>query len=643
MTVRTQKAGSNVNAPESGASMAPNFRGAQPDPRVVLMTTSPMAVRAFFQPQIRFLASTGFDMHVISSPGGELDECRRNLGLPMHAVTMHRHISPLADLAALLRLARKVRQLRPLIVHTHTPKAGLLGMLAARLAGVPIRIYTINGFRFSTTTGLRRTILIAADKLGCALATDVFCVSDSLRQQAVTLGVCCTGKARTLGDGGSHGVNTAAFDPDLFGAQHRSDTRDAYGLPHDATVLGYIGRLVRDKGIRELSAAWKVLREEFPGLRLLLCGSPEQEDALPPETLRDLRSDSRVCAPGEIRGNMAAIYAAIDICVLPSYREGLPNSVLEAQAMRVPVVATRITGTADALRDGVTGLLVAPRDPVDLARALRMLIQDSDLRSRMGAAGRGFVSLHFEERRHSELLAEEYRTLLAARSPRNSAENRVVPPLPGVGRMFKRAADIFVSMSILALSSPLLVAIGIALRRSTGATAILRQMRAGLEGRPFAMYKLRTMTEARDEFGKLLPDSQRLTRLGLMVRAASLDELPQLWNILRGDMSMVGPRPLFAKYLPRYTSYQNRRHEVRPGITGWAQINGRNALTWEEKFDLDVWYVDHHSFWLDLKILARTVRKVLRGDGISQAGNATMPEFLGTAADNSPEGTRSWI
>jgi lipopolysaccharide/colanic/teichoic acid biosynthesis glycosyltransferase/glycosyltransferase involved in cell wall biosynthesis len=621
---------SKLSGVERGASPVQTGMCARMDPRVVFMTTSPKALRSFFQTQIRFLSSAGFGIQVISSPGDELEDCRWNLGLPMHAIRMHRRISPLADLAALVRLVLKLRQLRPAMVHTHTPKAGLLGMLAARLAGVPIRIYTINGLRFSTTSGLRRKILMAADKLGCALATDVFCVSRSLSQQAVALGVCSTSKVRTLGSGGSHGVDTGVFDPGLFSSEDRRDTRARFSLPQDAVVLSYIGRLVRDKGIIELSAAWKVLREEFPTLRLLLCGPPEEEDPLPPETLRELQRDSRVCMTGVIRSNMAAIHAVTDICVLPSYREGLPNIALEAQAMRVPVVATRIPGTIDAVRGGVTGLLVAPRDPVDLARALRRLIQDGELRTQMGAAGREFVSQHFEERRLSELLASEYRRLLAARCPRLSAVNRSVPRLPRVGRIFKTAFDTLAAAAVLALSAPLLVPIGIALRRSTGATAILRQTRAGLGGRPFTMYKLRTMTEARDEFGNLLPDPHRLTLLGRAARAISLDELPQLWNVLRGEMSLVGPRPLIVRYLSRYNSSQARRHDVRPGITGWAQVNGRNTLSWEKKFALDVWYVDNWSLWLDCKILCMTLMKVLSRADVSPAGQPTPPEFTGS-------------
>jgi len=168
------------------------------------------------------------------------------------------------------------------------------------------------------------------------------------------------------------------------------------------------------------------------------------------------------------------------------------------------------------------------------------------------------------------------------------------------------------------------------------------QSRVGINERVFAFYKFRTMTCVRDLTGKLLADEQRLTTLGRFLRNTSLDELPQLWNVLKGDMSLVGPRPLLPEYLARYTAFQRRRHDVKPGITGWAQINGRNALTWEQKFDLDVWYVDHWSVWLDVRIMWLTVLKVVRGDGISQAGHATMPEFIGSQASES--GTnRAWV
>jgi lipopolysaccharide/colanic/teichoic acid biosynthesis glycosyltransferase len=163
---------------------------------------------------------------------------------------------------------------------------------------------------------------------------------------------------------------------------------------------------------------------------------------------------------------------------------------------------------------------------------------------------------------------------------------------------------------------------------------LFQQIRIGFGEKPFTFLKFRTMREAYDSRGMLLPDERRMTAVGLLLRSSSLDELPQLWNVLKGDMSLVGPRPLLPEYLPRYTAFQRRRHEVKPGITGWAQVNGRNALTWEEKFDFDVWYVDHRSVWLDFKILWMTLRKVVCGDGISQKGHATMPEFLGSQSQS---------
>jgi sugar transferase EpsL len=165
-----------------------------------------------------------------------------------------------------------------------------------------------------------------------------------------------------------------------------------------------------------------------------------------------------------------------------------------------------------------------------------------------------------------------------------------------------------------------------------GSPVLFRQQRPGQHGRPFTIYKFRTMSDVRDGQGNLLPDAGRLTPFGRFLRRTSLDELPELFNVLKGEMSLVGPRPLLTEYLDRYTLEQARRHEVRPGITGWAQVNGRNALTWEQKFALDVWYVDHLSFWLDLKILALTGWKVLRCEGISQTGHATMEEFFGSAS-----------
>lgn len=196
--------------------------------------------------------------------------------------------------------------------------------------------------------------------------------------------------------------------------------------------------------------------------------------------------------------------------------------------------------------------------------------------------------------------------------------------------MLKRMLDVTGAGLGLLVLSPVVLGTALLVRRRLGSPVLFRQQRPGLHGRPFAMLKFRTMTDARDAQGNLLSDAERLTPFGRFLRSTSLDELPELLNVLKGDMSLVGPRPLLISYLPLYTPEQARRHEVKPGITGWAQINGRNAISWEDKFALDVWYVDNRSLWLDIRILALTVWKVLRREGISAANDATMPVFRGS-------------
>ncbi len=195
----------------------------------------------------------------------------------------------------------------------------------------------------------------------------------------------------------------------------------------------------------------------------------------------------------------------------------------------------------------------------------------------------------------------------------------------------KRVVDVIVSSLGILLFSPILLGVALVIRLKMGTPVFFRQVRPGLQGKPFTMFKFRTMVDARDAKGNLLSDTDRLTIFGQFLRRTSLDELPELYNVIKGEMSLVGPRPLLMQYLDRYTPEQARRHEVKPGITGWAQINGRNAITWEEKFAYDVWYVEHYSFWLDLKIMALTVWKVLKREGISQAGETTMSEFMGSS------------
>lgn len=202
-----------------------------------------------------------------------------------------------------------------------------------------------------------------------------------------------------------------------------------------------------------------------------------------------------------------------------------------------------------------------------------------------------------------------------------------------MSKFFKRLFDIIASASGLIFLSPVFLILIYLIRKNLGKPVFFTQERPGKDGKPFKMIKFRSMRDAVDKDGNPLPDSERLTPFGKKLRATSLDELPELWNVLKGEMSLVGPRPLLMSYLPLYNEFQNRRHEMRPGVTGWAQVNGRNALSWDEKFAHDIWYIDHYSFWLDMKILFLTVKKVFIKEGISAEGEATMPYFTGNDTD----------
>ena len=395
---------------------------------VAVITTSPMAMRFFLQEQMKYIASRGFDVHGIASPGKDLDRVGLQTGLPVHDVPMRRQISPVADLVSLWRLWNLIRRLKPEIVHTHTPKAGLLGITAAYLAGVPVRVYTINGLVLESRSGWRR-ISSFTDRVACSLSTQVLCVSRSVREKVIGAHYCSANRIKTLGRGGSHGVDLARFSCAALPAGAKRRFRRLNSIPEDALVLGFIGRVVRDKGIVELTHAWHKIWEVVPSVFLLLCGAPEDHDPLPEGVLAGLRADSRVRFVKSEPDDMPGVYAAIDVAVLPTYREGLPNVALECGAMGVPIVATRVTGCIDAVLDGISGLLVEPKNPDELASAVCTLLTHPEQREAFGAAAHAFVVANFDESYVSGLLLREYGRLLKACGRNDSnreADNCVV-------------------------------------------------------------------------------------------------------------------------------------------------------------------------------------------------------------------------
>jgi lipopolysaccharide/colanic/teichoic acid biosynthesis glycosyltransferase len=272
------------------------------------------------------------------------------------------------------------------------------------------------------------------------------------------------------------------------------------------------------------------------------------------------------------------------------------------------------------VRHGITGLVVPARNAKALKQAIETLLCNPGLRADMGHAGRKWMQRDFHPEAIWHAHTEMYREMLKEGLWRKR---------PQRGGFAKRAFDLFTAAVALIVLSPVIATIAMVVRMFLGSPVLFRQVRPGYKARPFTCLKFRTMTDKRDVNGQLLSDAERLTPLGRFLRSTSLDELPELVNVIRGEMSLVGPRPLLMKYLERYTQEQTRRHDVKPGITGWAQVNGRNAASWDKKFAWDVWYVDNCSFWLDMKILVLTLSKTLKREGISQPGHATMQEFRG--------------
>jgi glycosyltransferase involved in cell wall biosynthesis len=379
-------------------------------PTLLHVTTIPMSL-VFLRGQVGFMKARGFRIHALSSPGADLDAFGEEEGVPVYPVSMTRRITPARDVAAIAAMVGVIRRVRPDVVHAHTPKGGLLGMISAAVARVPVRIYHMRGLPLMGATGVRRRILALTERVSCRLAHRVICVSHSVRDEAVAAGLCAPDRIRVLLGGSGNGVDASGrFDPDALDEAAGAHTRERFGIPAGATVIGFVGRLVRDKGIVELAAAWQELRSN-PRLHLLLVGPWEPQDPVPAGVERALREDPRVHLAG-MDWNTPPLYAAMDVVALPTYREGFPNVPLEAAAMRLPVVATRVPGCVDAVADGSTGTLVPPRDAAALAAALRRYVDDAGLRLVHGAAARDRALREFGREAIWEALYAEYRELL---------------------------------------------------------------------------------------------------------------------------------------------------------------------------------------------------------------------------------------
>jgi glycosyltransferase involved in cell wall biosynthesis len=391
---------------------------ALPKPKhLALIVTVPLST-PFFRGQIARLCEAGFRVTLICSPGPQTEDMKAE-GAEVITVPMAREIAGVKDVVSLWRLWRVLRRSRPDVTNVGTPKAGLLGGIAARLAGVPHRVYTLHGLRLETAKGLKRHLLTAMERASCVNAQHVRCVGPALLQRAVSLKLVKEDKAYVIGQGSANGIDCAYFRRTPERVAQAQELRRQFNIPGWAPVIGFAGRLTRDKGINELYRAFLEVKKTFPDVRLLLLGDFEGGDPVDAAVREGLKTDPNAILPGSV-SDIAPYYAVMDVFALPSYREGFPTVSLEAQAACIPVVTTRVTGAAESVLDGVTGLLVPAGDTEALARALRELVEHPEYRRRMGEAGAAWVEDRFRQEVVWQALIEDYERI--TKKPETSIE-----------------------------------------------------------------------------------------------------------------------------------------------------------------------------------------------------------------------------
>jgi lipopolysaccharide/colanic/teichoic acid biosynthesis glycosyltransferase/glycosyltransferase involved in cell wall biosynthesis len=602
-----------------------------PQRRICLVVASELTVQTFLAPHLRVMQDR-YDLTVVANSGNPRLLADLGIRADLVRVGIERRISPWRDLLALSALVRTFRAGRFHAVHSMTPKAGLLAMAASWLARVPVRMHTFTGQVWATKQGASRAALRLLDTLVAQLATVTLADSLSQRDFLVREGVAPASRLVVLGKGSVKGVDPAVFKPD---AARRQAIREQLRIGASEVLVLFVGRLTRDKGVLDLARAFALVARDRPDVRLLIVG-PDEEGLQP--------AIGAACGPHLARVGFVAftehpedLMAAADVLCLPSYREGVGTVTIEAGACALPVIASRIYGITDAVVEGTTALLHAPGDVRELAWLLGRIVADPGLRRSLGAAGREHAVREFHVDRMTALQLALYAQVLEpARQPLVSVVPRAEDGVPAdhadaswYSRCGKRAVDAAVSVAAIVALAPLFALVALIVRATLGSPVLFAQRRPGLNGMPFTLLKFRTMSDRCDGGGQLLPDADRLTMVGRILRATSLDELPQLWNVLTGDMSLVGPRPLLMDYLGRYSARQARRHAVKPGLTGLAQVSGRNELPWPDRLELDVAYAESVSAAMDLRIVGRTFWQVVARRGITQVGHATVGEFRG--------------
>jgi lipopolysaccharide/colanic/teichoic acid biosynthesis glycosyltransferase/UDP-N-acetylglucosamine:LPS N-acetylglucosamine transferase len=527
-----------------------------------------------------------------------------------------RSIHPVRDLRGLWRLYRYLKKQHYTMVHTHTSKAGFVGRVAARLAGVPVVVHTAHGFAFHEASGAIRIKACALlERIAGWCCDRVFTVSGFHRAWAIDLGMAGADKVVAI----PNGVAADRVKPSV----QRDVLRKRLDAQSEDTVVLCSGRLAHQKGLDELLTAVASLKgPRSPSLKLWFAGDGPLRGEL------EARA-AELSLGNEVRflgfcDNIADLLAAADIVALPTYREGMSIALLEAMAAGRPIVTTSIGSNLEATQNGKAALLVPPADAPALAEAIRQLASDKPMARNMARRAKQiYLSLYTAEHMLTRY-REEYAALTA--SAALASRNRT-----GRDRrhdLAKRSLDILISATALLVLGPLMLLIALAVRLTSRGPALFRQQRLGRAGSAFTIYKFRTMFQDAADIRNLDGSAftgradARVTRLGRLLRASSLDELPQLINVLKGEMSVVGPRPDQLDQIRYYTPTELNRLCVKPGITGLAQLSGRNSISWTQRKQLDLEYVERRSLWFDLEILLKTAPYVLMQRGVFEPSTA---------------------
>jgi lipopolysaccharide/colanic/teichoic acid biosynthesis glycosyltransferase/glycosyltransferase involved in cell wall biosynthesis len=578
--------------------------------KVLQVTAIDVTVKKLLLPLIDRLTAEGYQVHVACSDGQYVPELKAH-GYNIHVVPIRRRVSPISNLRSLWGLYRLMKKEQFDVVHVHTMVASVMGRLAAWAAGVPLVIYTAHGFYFhENMPSWTRRLAIWIEKIMCLVTDLVFTQSQEDAITAVKEGICPREKVVWIGNG----VDTSRFSDALS----PDETRLRYGLEPGDRVVGFVGRFVREKGILELLQAMQIVNQAIPEARLLLVGDTlaSDRDGKTKKIISRMKeqdqSASRVVFTGFLE-DIAAPMSVMDIFVLPSHREGMPRTIIEAMASGKPVIATDIRGCREEVVHGSTGLIVPVNNPPALAEAIIYVLSHPEAGRRMGTEGRLRANELFNERTVLDKQVEIYAgTVKKGRLPRASLQAQLEKKR--LQFTIKRIIDIGLSLVSLVLLSPLFTIIGLLIKIDSKGPVFFRQERAGHRGKPFLIWKFRTMIKDAPNHGlglNVSEDDPRITRVGRVLRKWSLDELPQLINVLTGEMSIVGPRTGLLHQVARYDEYQRQRLLVRPGISSLSVVNGRNLLSWKERIDFDIQYLSRWSLWLDFKIIIRTFRVTL--------------------------------